>query len=251
MQSAQSLSSTASRRLQSKSKTRSDVKMIFLDRATAGRELATRLKYLRGQNIVVLGLPRGGVPVAFQVAKELNAPLDVIIVRKLGVPSQPELAMGAVSEGGVLVTNPKIVRMAHVSKEEFSFVEDRERREVAERARRFRGGTPALSLSGRIALIVDDGIATGSTAQAACQVARALGAVKVLLAVPVGSVEAVELLKGDADEVISLQIPEVFFAVGEWYQNFSATSDDEVSDLLEKARKMYSPKEHVNPVSPK
>lgn len=224
--------------------------MIFLDRATAGRELATRLNYLRGQKIVVLGLPRGGVPVAFQVAKELNAPLDVIIVRKLGVPSQPELAMGAVSEGGVLVTNPKIVRIAHLSKKEFSLVEDRERREVAERAKRLRGERPALSLVGQIALIVDDGIATGSTAQAACQVARALGAAKVLLAVPVGSVEAVEMLKDDADEVFSLQIPETFFAVGEWYQNFSATSDEEVIDLLERARKLIPSKQNFIPISP-
>jgi putative phosphoribosyl transferase len=224
--------------------------MIFFDRVAAGRELATRLNYLRGQNIIVLGLPRGGVPVAFQVAKELNAPLDVIIVRKLGVPSQPELAMGAVSEGGVLITNPKIVHMTHVSNEEFSLVEDRERREVVARAKRFRGGRSALSLVGRIALIVDDGIATGSTAQAACKVARELGAGKVLLAVPVGSAEAVKLLKVDADEVISLQIPETFFAVGEWYQNFSATSDEEVIDLLEKARELFPSKQYLNPVSP-
>jgi putative phosphoribosyl transferase len=211
--------------------------MIFHDRADAGHQLAKRLNYLRGKDLVVVGLPRGGVPVAFEVAKELNAPLDVIVVRKLGVPFQPELAMGAVGESGVLVTNEEIVRLAKIDRDEFALVEARERNEIERRAKRFRGNIPTLSLSGRIALVIDDGIATGSTAQAACKVARALGAVKVLFAVPVGSADAVELLKNDADEVICLQIPKTFFAVGEWYQNFSATSDEEVIDILRTARK--------------
>lgn len=206
--------------------------MIFYDRIDAGRELAARLNYLRGQDLVVLGLPRGGVPVAFEVAKELKAPLDIIVVRKLGVPFQPELAMGAVGEGGILVTNQEIVHVTKIGKNEFAMAEAREREEVQRRAKKFRGNRPALSLSGRIALVVDDGIATGSTAQAACKVARALGAIKVILAVPVGSAEAVELLKKDADEVICLYIPRKFFAVGEWYQNFSATTDGEVFDIL-------------------
>ena len=140
--------------------------------------------------------------------------------------------MGAVSEGGVLVTNDEIVRMTGITSQEFTRVATREREEVERRAKRFRGDRPQVSLTGRIALVVDDGIATGSSAQAACKVARALGASKVLLAAPVGSANAVRLLSKDADEVICLQIPETFFAVGEWYHDFSATSDEEVADLL-------------------
>lgn len=216
--------------------------MIFHDRLDAGRALAARLSYLRGQDVVVLALPRGGVPVAFEVAKELGAPLDVIVVRKLGVPSQPELAMGAVSEGGVLVTNDEVMHLIRISPDEFASVEARERGEVERRAKRFRGDRPAVSLSGRIALIVDDGIATGSTAQAACKVARTLGAVRVLLAVPVGAADSLRMLRHDADEVICLQIPNNFFAVGEWYQDFSATSDEEVVDLLREAAQTIPPK---------
>lgn len=206
--------------------------MIFQDRLDAGRRLATRMNYLRGQDVVVLGLPRGGVPVALEVAKGLGVPLDVIVVRKLGVPSQPELAMGAVSEGGVLVTNDEIVRITKISPQEFALAATREREEVERRAKRFRGGRPQVSLTGRIALIVDDGIATGSSAQAACRVARAHGAAKVMLAAPVGSANAVRLLSNDADEVICLQIPNPLFAVGDWYRDFSATTDEEVADLL-------------------
>ena len=206
--------------------------MIFQDRLDAGRRLAARLNYLRGQDVVVLGLPRGGVPVAHEVAKELGVPLDIIVVRKLGVPSQPELAMGAVSEGGVLVTNDEIVRITKITPQEFALAATREHAEVEKRAKRFRGDRPQVSLTGRIALVVDDGIATGSSAQAACKVARAQGAAKVLLAAPVASANAVRLLSNDADEVICLQIPDLFFAVGEWYQDFSATTDEEVADLL-------------------
>jgi len=215
--------------------------VIFLDRIDAGRKLALKLSYLSGKDVVVLGLPRGGVPVAFEVAKELNVPMDIIVVRKLGVPSQPELAMGAVSEDGVVVINQEIVRMAHIHPDEFAQVETRERIEVDNRAKRFRGDNSALSLSGRIALIVDDGIATGSTAQAACKVAHILGAKKVLMAAPVGSEEAVELLKKDADEVICLYTPRPFHAVGEWYQSFAATSDEEVINILHAARKATQP----------
>lgn len=216
--------------------------MIFHDRLDAGRALAARLSYLRSQDVVVLALPRGGVPVAFEVARELGAPLDIIVVRKLGVPSQPELAMGAVSEGGVLVTNDEVMRLIRISPDEFASVEARERGEVERRAKRFRGDRPAVSLSGRIALIVDDGIATGSTAQAACKVARALGAARVLLAVPVGAADSLRMLRHDADEVICLQVPNNFFAVGEWYQNFSATSDEEVVDLLREAAQTVPPR---------
>ncbi len=208
--------------------------MIFHDRTTAGRKLAQRLNHLKSKNVVVLGLPRGGVPVAFEVAREINAPLDVIVVRKLGVPFQSELAMGAVGEGGVVMKNDEVIRMAKISTEQFVEAEARERQEVVNRATKFREGRSPISLEGRLALIVDDGIATGSTAQAACDVARALGAEKVILAVPVGSNEAVNALLKKADEVICLDIPDNFFAVGEWYEDFSPVSDEEVVQLLRK-----------------
>lgn len=211
--------------------------MIFLDRPTAGRKLAQRLIYLKNKNAVVLGLPRGGVPVAFEVAKEINAPLDVIVVRKLGVPLQPELAMGAVGEGGVVIRNDEVIAMAKITEDQFAKVQAREDKEVSERARRFREGRSPLSLVGRFAIIVDDGIATGSTALAACDVARALGAEKVLLAVPVGSRQAMSALSAKADEVISLEIPDNFFAVGQWYEDFSPVSDEEVIELLRKSHR--------------
>jgi len=209
--------------------------MIFRDRVSAGRLLAQRLEYLKGTDLVVLGLPRGGIPVAFEVAHEIKAPLDVIVVRKLGVPFQPELAMGAVGEGGVVIKNDDVIRMAKISSEDFAMVKAREQEEVANRAKKFRDGRAPVSLKGRTALIVDDGIATGSTAQAACAVARALGAEKVILAVPTGSNEAIRALSGKADEVICLDVPDNFLAVGEWYEDFSAVTDEEVIQLLRKA----------------
>lgn len=211
--------------------------MIFHDRTAAGRKLAQRLNYLKNKEVVVLGLPRGGVPVAFEVAQEINAPLDVIVVRKLGVPSQPELAMGAVGEGGVVIKNDQVIQMARISTEQFAQAQARENEEVTSRATKFREGRSPVSLKGRLALIVDDGIATGSTAQAACDVARALGAEKVILAVPVGSREAVSALSIKADEVICLEIPDNFFAVGEWYEDFSPVSDEEVVQFLRKSHK--------------
>ena len=211
--------------------------MIFHDRATAGRALARRVSHLKNKDVVVLGLPRGGVPVAFEVARELGAPFDVIVVRKLGVPFQPELAMGAVGEGGILIRNELVIKMARVSATQFSQVQAKEDEEVASRAVRFREGHSSVSLKTRIALIVDDGIATGSTAQAACDVARALGAEKVILAIPVGSQEAIASLATKADEVICLEIPRDFLAVGEWYEDFSPVSDEEVVELLRMSHK--------------
>lgn len=209
--------------------------MIFQDRAHAGRLLAERLSYLKNKKVVVLALPRGGLPVAFQVAAEIKAPLDVIVVRKLGVPSQPELAMGAVGEGNVLIKNSDVIKMAHISPEEFAAVEAREREEVSIRTRKFREGRSPISLKDHVALIVDDGVATGSTAQAACDVAHTLGAQKVILAVPVGSAEAVRSLSERVDEVICLEVPENFSAVGQWYEDFSPVGDEEVIQLLRKA----------------
>ncbi len=209
--------------------------MLFVDRFDAGRRLAERLRPRTSQDVVVVGLPRGGVPVAFEVATALHARLDVIVVRKLGVPFQPELGMGAVGEGGVRIINDQVVRLAQVSGEELAAVEQRERAEVQQRARRFRGERAAVPLAGRTVVVVDDGIATGSTARAACQVARAHGAGKVVLAVPVGPEDIAQLIGPAADEVVCLHTPADFVAVGQAYADFSQTSDDEVVDLLERA----------------
>jgi putative phosphoribosyl transferase len=207
----------------------------FRDRRDAGRRLAVRLGHLRGENVLVLGLPRGGVPVAAEVARVLDAPLDVIVVRKLGVPFQPELAMGAVGEGSAVVVNERVVRQAHVSEAEFAEAERRERAEVERRALQFRGDRPRLALEGRTALVVDDGIATGSTARAACQVARAQGAARVVLAAPVCSPDTARALREEVDELVFLETPRWFSAVGQYYIDFRPTSDGEVTALLQQA----------------
>jgi putative phosphoribosyl transferase len=209
--------------------------MVFADRSEAGRRLATRLQHLRGEAMVVVGLPRGGVPVAYEVATALDAPLDVIVVRKLGVPFQPELAMGAIGEDGVRIVNDEVVSVAGVSDDEIAAVEARERAELERRAKRFRGDRPRVALEGHTVVVVDDGIATGSTARAACQVARAQGAARVVLAVPVAPPGWQARIGRDADECICLHTPALFFAIGQFYADFSQTSDDEVVDRLERA----------------
>jgi putative phosphoribosyl transferase len=206
--------------------------MPFRDRREAGQRLAERLSGLRGSRPLVLGLPRGGVPVAFEVARALDAPLDVLVVRKIGVPFQPELGMGAVGEDGVRVLNPAVVRDAGVTDAQLAEVETRERAEVEQRAARLRGGRPAAPLTGRTVIIVDDGLATGGTARAAMRVARARGAERVVLAVPVAPPDTVAALAREADEVISVEMPEPFFAIGGWYADFTPTSEQEVVDLL-------------------
>ena len=206
--------------------------MSFRDRREAGRRLAERLSGLRAASPLVLGLPRGGVPVAFEVAQALDAPLDILVVRKLGVPFQPELGMGAVGEDGVRVLNPDLLRQARVTEAQLREVEARERAEVEERATRLRQGQPSIPLSGRTVVIVDDGLATGGTARAAVRVARARGAKRVVLAVPVAPPETVAVLRADADDVVAVETPEPFFAIGGWYADFSPTSDTEVIELL-------------------
>ena len=193
------------------------------------------LEHLRGPSTVVLGLPRGGVPVAAEVARALGAPLDVIVVRKLGVPFQPELGMGAIGEDGVRIVNDEVVRATGVSRSQLAEVEARERAELERRARRFRGARSRKSSEGRTAVIVDDGIATGSTARAACQVARAHGATRVVVAVPVAPRGWTARIGGDADECIALTTPEPFWAIGQFYVDFSQTSDDEVVGCLDLA----------------
>jgi predicted phosphoribosyltransferase len=207
----------------------------FRDRREAGRRLAAAVGHLWAEHPVVLGLPRGGVPVAAEVASALGAPLDVLVIRKLGVPWHPELGMGAVGEDGVVVVNDDIVRSTRVSADEVAAVEARERAEVTSRAERFRRGREAVALAGRTVIVVDDGLATGGTARAAIAVARARGAARVVLAVPVAPPEAVQELAGVADEVVCLATPSGFSAVGTWYANFTQTTDDEVVDLLDRA----------------
>ncbi|MCU1610629.1 MAG: putative phosphoribosyl transferase [Pseudonocardiales bacterium] len=208
---------------------------MFADRADAGRQLGQRLQHLRGPEVVVLGLPRGGVEVAAEVAAALAAPLDVIMVRKLGVPSQPELAMGAIGEGGVRIVLPETVRRAGVTSDELAAVELRERAELQRRAQRFRGDRPRIPLVGRTAVVVDDGIATGSTARAACQVAQALGAARIVLAVPVAPRGWVRAMHDVADELVALLTPAALQAIGVWYTDFSQTTDKQVVACLRAA----------------
>lgn len=215
--------------------------MTFRDREDAGKRLAEELKDLAHEDVVVLGLPRGGVPVAFEVARALGAPLDVIVVSKLGVPFQPEFAVGAVGEGGVRIVNSEVLRAAQIDEAELEAVERRERAELERRIRRFRGDRARVSLVGRVAVVIDDGIATGSTARAACQVARAQGAARVVLAVPVAPRRSIADLAGVADEVVCLEAPEYFLALGEWYRDFSQISDEQVVELLNQAAGMRTP----------
>lgn len=207
---------------------------MFADRVDAGRQLSHRAMHLRRPEVVVLGLP-SGVPVAFEVARALDAPLDMIMVRKLGVPGQPELGMGAIGEGGVRITNPSVMRAAGVSAEELAAVEVREQDMLAKRTGLLRGDRPPIVLEGRTAVIVDDGVATGSTARAACQVARARGAGRVILAAPVAAAGAVEALGVDADDVICVLTPDWLSAIGAWYRDFAPASDAEVRELLARA----------------
>lgn len=201
----------------------------FHDRLDAGRRLAAQLGHLRGRDLVVLGLPRGGVPVAAQVAAALSAPLDIIVVRKLGHPHHPEYAVGAVGEEGarVLTSGSKAL-----TSHDLLQVAARESAELDRRVRLLRGHRAAEPLRGRTAVIVDDGIATGATAAAACQVARHRGAASVVLAAPVGAQDAVADLRRLADEVVVVLAPSDFTAVGAWYEDFSPTSDSEVAEIL-------------------
>jgi putative phosphoribosyl transferase len=209
---------------------------IFRDRAEAGALLAIEVvRQLSGkpqEEVVVLGLPRGGVPVAAAVARALDAPLDVIVVRKLGVPYQPELAMGAIGEDGARVLNDQVLAVAGVREKDLAEVERRERIELERRARAYRGDRPPIDLAGKTAVVVDDGIATGSTVAAACQIARQRGAARVVVATPVAPPSSIHRLAAVADDVIALLTPEDFFAIGEWYLDFSPTPDDEVRLLL-------------------
>jgi predicted phosphoribosyltransferase len=208
----------------------------FIDRRDAGRVLASRLQNYAGRDdVVVLALPRGGVPVAFEVASALDAPLDVFLVRKLGTPGHRELAMGAIASGGVRVLNADVVRWYGISEGAIQSVAREEAAELARRERAYRDDRPALDLTNRIVILVDDGLATGSTMRAAAQAVRARHPSRVVIAVPVGARQTCSEVAAVADEVICARMPEPFSAVGQWYLNFDQTDDEEVRELLQKS----------------
>jgi putative phosphoribosyl transferase len=199
-----------------------------------GRELALRLG--SGDDLIVLALPRGGVPVGHAVARALNAPLDVFIVRKLGVPGHEELAMGAIASGGVRVLNDDVLRIAPVPASVIEAVAQRELHELERRERAFRGSRPPLNVEGRTVILVDDGLATGSTMRAAVRALRNMRPRAIIVAVPVAARSTCDALRAEADVVVCLRTPEPFQAVGLWYDDFTQTTDDEVQELLEQAR---------------
>jgi putative phosphoribosyl transferase len=206
---------------------------IFSNRAEAGRLLAEKLdKYAGRDDVIVLGLPRGGVPVAYEVARRLGVPLDVFIVRKLGVPGFEELALGAIASGGVRVLNEDVVRALPNANELIESVTTRELAELARREQIYRDGRPAPDISGRTVILVDDGLATGATMRAAVAALRQLGAAKIVVAVPVGAADTCREIEQEVDETVCAMAPEWFQAVGQFYEDFSQTSDEEVRELL-------------------
>ncbi|HTK29657.1 MAG TPA: phosphoribosyltransferase [Vicinamibacterales bacterium] len=210
---------------------------LFRDRSDAGRQLAARLSaYAASRDVVVLALPRGGVPVAAEVASRLGAPLDVFLVRKLGVPGHAELAMGAIAEGGVQVLSDDLIAELEIPAALVSQVAARERIEMDRRDRLYRAGRPIAEVEGRLVILVDDGLATGSTMQAAATALRKRSPARIVVAAPVGARETCLRLGGFADEVVCLATPDPFQAVGLWYEEFSQTSDDEVGRLLAAGR---------------
>lgn len=212
---------------------RGDASELFPDRAEAGRRLGERLSPLVGkEDTVVLGLPRGGVPVAREVAEELGAPLDVILVRKVGVPWQPELALAAVASGGVTVLNDEIVRATGLTGEEIADAVERERTELERRETLYRQGRSPIDVKGKTVVLVDDGIATGATVRAAVRAAVRRGAAHTVVACPVAPPETVASLRAEADDVVCLKTPSDFRAVGLWYEDFRPVSDDEVVRAL-------------------
>jgi predicted phosphoribosyltransferase len=211
----------------------------FRDRVEAGQLVGHAVRKLLGEraNIIVLALPRGGVPVGFEVARILGAPLDVFIVRKLGVPGHEELAMGAIASGGVRVLNHDVLRYMTVSKSAIEAVAAREQAELIRREQSYRGSKPPLDVAGMTVIVVDDGLATGSTMLAAVRALRQMDASAIIVAVPVASREACEALRREANEIVCLRTPEPFEAVGLWYEDFSQTSDDEVQQLLAEGKR--------------
>jgi predicted phosphoribosyltransferase len=208
----------------------------FRDRTDAGQTLARMLDAYAGRDdVLVLGLPRGGVPVAYEIATALRAPLDVFVVRKLGVPGQEELALGAIATGGVLVLNEEVLDALGISRSDVDAVAGREAAELERRDRLYRGERAAPAMAGRVVILVDDGLATGATMRAAVAAVRTQGPARVVVAVPTAAPETCEELRAEVDEVVCATTPEPFHAVGLWYEDFSQTSDEEVRALLEDA----------------
>jgi putative phosphoribosyl transferase len=209
---------------------------LFSDRAEAGRVLAEQLRHHAGRpDVIVLALPRGGVPVAYEVAKALHVPLDIFVVRKLGIPGHEELAMGAVATGGVRVLNDQVIKGLSIPGYVIDAVANWELRELARRERLYRGDRPPPEVRGKTVILVDDGLATGSTMLAAVQALRKLGPARIVVAVPVAAPDTCELLKEYVDETVCAATPEPFYAVGLWYRDFSQTTDEEVRELLERS----------------
>lgn len=212
------------------------IQLPFADRAQAGRLLAAALRDYAGRSdALVLALPRGGVPVAFEIAAAIHAPLDLLLVRKLGTPGHPELAMGAIASGGVRVLNWDVVEACGISEAAIEVVERQEHRELERRERVYRGDRAPPQFAGRCVIVVDDGIATGATMRAAVQALRQGRPGRIVVAVPVGARETIDALRQEADDVTCLAMPEPFTAIGCWYRKFPPTSDEEVKELLGRA----------------
>ena len=209
----------------------------FRDRSDAGRQLGAILQPYAGRpDVLVVGLPRGGVPVAFEVAQALRAPLDALVVRKLGVPGHEELAMGAIAAGGVRVLNDEVVHDLRISTATIDAVAEAAQQELERREAAYRGTLSALDVAGRTVIVVDDGLATGATMRAAVAALRARGAARIVVAVPTAAPPTLDEFRGLADDVVGLITPEPFYAVGLWYDDFGQTSDEEITSLLERAR---------------
>jgi len=207
--------------------------MLFRDRTDAGRHLATRLTdYADRPDVIILALPRGGVPVAFEVARRLHAPLDVFMVRKLGVPGHEELAMGAIASGGVRVLNHEVVHSLNITDRQLEAAVLKESAELERREREYRGDRPAVDVHGQIVILIDDGLATGASMRAAVSALRQRNPARLVVAVPVGAADTCREFQDETDETICFRTPEPFYAVGAWYENFSQTTDDEVRKLL-------------------
>jgi putative phosphoribosyl transferase len=212
------------------------MRLPFKNRSEAGRLLAEALKSYGGHtDVLILALPRGGLPVAFEVAQVLGAPLDLMLVRKLGVPGQEELAMGAIATGGIKFLNQEFVKRLKIPEIALEAVASRERKELERREQAYRGDRPVPEIGNRRVILVDDGLATGATMRAAVLALRQQQPAKIIIGVPVAPPDTVEELRREADEVICLATPEPFFAIGEWYMDFSQTSDEEVRELLARA----------------
>jgi len=212
---------------------------LFKDRYDAGRQLARILKKFRDENVVILALPRGGVPVAFEVAKYLDAEMDIFLVKKIGVPKREELAMGAIATGGVRILNKNIIDIMNISDETIEETSEKEKKELERREKKYRDERPFPSLKNKTAILIDDGLATGASMRAAIKALRELNPAKIVVAVPTASQSICREFESETDEIICAYTPVVFKGVGEWYEDFSQTTDDEVIGLISMAKSSH------------